>query len=221
MNNKYIAMIPARLGSQRLKKKNLALLNGIPLISHAIRKCLQLDCFDQVWVNSEDDVIGQIAIDEGAFFHKRPSDLANNKATSEDFICEFLKCHDCEALFQVHSIAPLLNGSEINDFVKFYSKNEFDTLYSCINDQIEVAYENKPVNFTFSEKTNSQNLTPVQRMTWAITAWKRSIFLEAINKNKNATYFGKKGFYPVSAHSGHVIKTHDDLLIASALLNIK
>jgi CMP-N-acetylneuraminic acid synthetase len=31
-----VAMVPARMGSERLKMKNLALLNGQPLISYAI-----------------------------------------------------------------------------------------------------------------------------------------------------------------------------------------
>ena len=50
---KIIAMIPARLGSQRLKQKNLQLLNGIPLISHAINKAKNSNIFNEIWVNSE------------------------------------------------------------------------------------------------------------------------------------------------------------------------
>ena len=38
MSVSKIAMIPARMGSQRLKHKNLRLLGGIPLITRAIRK---------------------------------------------------------------------------------------------------------------------------------------------------------------------------------------
>ena len=35
---KIIAMIPTRIGSQHLKKKNLIKIYGIPLITHAIMK---------------------------------------------------------------------------------------------------------------------------------------------------------------------------------------
>jgi CMP-N-acetylneuraminic acid synthetase len=219
-DTKYIGMIPARLGSQRLKKKNLALLNGVPLIAHAIRKCFAANCFDEVWVNSESEEIAEVARAEGAKFHARPSELANNVATSEDFVADFFEKHPCEAMFQVHSIAPLLSADEVRGFVDYYKTHDYDALLSCINDQIEVAFEGKPVNFTFAEKTNSQDLKPLQRITWSITAWRRSVFLAAIGCGETATYSGRIGFYPVGPMSGHVIKTQLDLDIAASLLSI-
>ena len=56
-----IAMIPARMGSQRLPKKNLAPLDGVPLIVRAIRKCKAVGLFDEIWVNSEHPDFGAIA----------------------------------------------------------------------------------------------------------------------------------------------------------------
>ncbi|MEM6603043.1 MAG: NTP transferase domain-containing protein [Pseudomonadota bacterium] len=218
LKSKYIAMIPARLGSQRLQKKNLLPLEGVPLIAHAIRKCFQAECFDEIWVNTESDEIAEVAITEGARIHKRPASLANNVATSEDFITEFLTHHPCEAVFQVHSIAPLLTAQEVEEFVKHYKTHDQDVLLSCIHDQIEVAFDGEPVNFTFAEKTNSQDLRPLQRITWSITAWRYQTFLDAVAQKKAATYAGKVSFYPVSAASGHVIKTQHDLDVASALL---
>ena len=91
-------------------------------------------------------------------------------------------------------------------------------MLSCIEDQIEVAFQGVPVNFTFAEKTNSQDLTPVQRITWSITGWTRETFLAANAAGQTATYAGSVGFFPVSAISGHVIKTQSDLDVAEALL---
>ena len=81
MSVSKIAMIPARMGSQRLKHKNLRLLGGIPLITRAIRKCKQANIFDEIWVNSEHSDFGNIASEEHVFFHKRPEELGNDTAT--------------------------------------------------------------------------------------------------------------------------------------------
>ena len=217
---KKIAVIPARLGSQRLKKKNLKPLCGKPLITRAIHKCIEADCFDEIYVNSESLVFKEIAEKEGVNFYHRAEHLGNNSATSEDFISDFLQNIDCSWVFQVHSIAPLLTAKEVESFVSFAENSDYQSIFSCIEDQIEVAYMNSPVNFNFSQKTNSQDLKPVQRITWSISGWKKESFLDAINKNKCATYNGKIGFFKVSPISGHVIKTKDDLKIAEAYASI-
>jgi CMP-N-acetylneuraminic acid synthetase len=216
-----IAMIPARMSSQRLKKKNLRELSGVPLIIRAIRKCKAAGIFDEIWVNSEHPVFGEIASKEKVKFHKRPKKLADNKATSEAYVYDFLKAHSCQYLFQVHTIAPLVTAKDIKNFVNCMLKNNYDVLLSVVNEQIECIFKGKPVNFTFNRKTNSQELIPVQRLTWAITGWKRSGYIKAYEKKKCATYSGKIGCYPMNRSAGHIIKTAEDLKIAQALLNIK
>lgn len=215
-----LAMIPARMGSQRLRKKNLRELNGVPLIVRVIRKCQAAGCFDEIWVNSEDAAFGPIAEAEGVRFYQRPKELGNNQATSEEFLADFFQNVECERLVQVHSIAPLLTAEEVKGFVEAWAKTDHDVMLSCILDQIEVAYKDQPVNFTFAYKTNSQDLTPVQRITWPITGWKRDRFLAALAAGDTGSYAGSIGFFPVSSISGHVIKTERDLRIAEALLPI-
>jgi len=217
---KILAMIPARLGSQRLKQKNLQLLNGVPLITHAIRKAKKSELFDEIWVNSEADVFSEIACAEEVFFHKRPEELANNRATSEDFVYEFLKSHPCDYVVQVHSIAPLLSVEDIIRFVEEVKKNQADVVLSTEDVQIECAYQNKPVNFTYDEKTNSQELNPIQRITWSITAWKRDTYINAYESKKCATYSGKVTYFTINKLAAHIIKTQEDLDIAEALYKV-
>lgn len=211
-----LAMIPARMGSQRLKRKNLREIDGVPLIAHAIRRCQEADIFTEIWVNSEHLAFGEIAEKEGARFHRRPDELANNQATSEQYVYEFLTKHSCDYLFQVHSIAPLMTPGEIRGFVEAMLKEGVDVMLSAVYEQIECAYRNQPVNFTFDEKTNSQDLDPVQRITWAMTGWRPPAYREAFEAGKCATYAGTVGFFPVNRMAGHVIKTEDDLRIAEA-----
>ena len=50
---KIVCMIPARLGSQRVKNKNLKLLGDKPLIKHIIHSAKQVKYFDNIYINSE------------------------------------------------------------------------------------------------------------------------------------------------------------------------
>jgi len=215
---KTIAMIPARMGSQRLRAKNLRELAGVPLIARAIRKCRAAAVFDEVWVNSEHPAFGEIAAAEGVRFHQRPEELGSNQATSEQFVREFLEKHSCEYVFQVHSIAPLLTAQEVRGFVEAMRASEFDCLLSYEPIQIECAIGGAPVNFVYSEKTNSQELRPIQRIAWSITGWRRSTYLEAAGAGRCATYAGRIGMHPVSHLAAHVIKTEEDLQFAEAVL---
>ena len=211
---RVIAMIPARMGSQRLKKKNLRLINGISLIAHAIQRCKKANCFEEIWVNSEDLIFKDIAYQEEVNFYHRDKLLANNNATSEDFITDFLKKHDCDFLVQVHSIAPLLHPTQITEFTNFLRSNNFDTLLSFEEIQIECCINGKPINFDFNKKTNSQELNPIQRISWNISGWRRSSFLDSKKSNKCATYNGEIGFFKTNEVSSHVIKTKNDLELA-------
>lgn len=212
-----IAMIPARMGSQRLKKKNLRELRGVSLIVRAIRKCQAAGCFDEIWVNSEHGDFAAIAEAEGVGFHQRPEALGNAVATSEQYVAEFLEAHPCETLFQVHSIAPLLTVADIESFVGRMDAEDFDCLLSVEEIQIECALKGEPLNFVLSEKTNSQELDPVQRISWSITGWKREPYLAAARGGRCATYCGRVGMHALSPFATHVIKTEQDLQVAEAL----
>lgn len=208
---KIVAMIPARLGSKRLPKKNLEEFMGMTLIEWAIHRAGASGAFDEVWVNSESSVFRDIASNAGASFHLRPEELGSDQATSEQFVGDFLRSVECDFVVQLHSITPLLSVSEISKFVAQVRTSEFDTLLSGVEDNLEHIFEGKPVNFRWTEKSNSQDLKPVMRITWPITAWRRSYFLRAQAEGLCATYSGEIGYFPVSKFAGHAIKYKEDL----------
>jgi len=209
-NPKIICMIPARMGSQRLKQKNLRLLNGIPLITHAIRKAKKVDLFNEIWVNSEHEKFNEIALEEGVNFHKRPEELANNTATSEDFVYEFMQKHDCVYLLQLHTIAPLLELETIKKFTHQLITIEPDAQFSVVLEQIECCYDGKPINFNPKIKTNSQELKPIQRITWSITGWKTNKYITAYENGECATYTGVNNFFVIMREEGLIVKTEED-----------
>jgi hypothetical protein len=120
-------------------------------------------------------------------------------------------------MLQVHSIAPLLTVEDIKAFESIVREGEYDAVMSVVDENLECVYHDKPVNFTFREKQNSQDLDPVRRIVWAVTAWRRETFLATAAAGGCATYAGRVGYSPVSRMAGHVIKTQEDLDIAAAL----
>lgn len=214
---RVIAMIPARLGSQRLKQKNLLEINGVPMIVLAIRKVAVMRCFDEVWVNSDSEIFGDLAKTEGVLFHKRPVELGGNNATSEHFVYEFLKAHPCDYLVQIHSIAPLLSSAEIAAFTKRLVEGENETLLSGVTEQIQCMMDGSPLNFSFTLMDNTQTLEPIQRISWSITGWNAKTYLEAFEAGGCATFHGRVGFFPLSRPAGMVVKLDEDYRIVKAL----
>ena len=83
MRPKIYAMIPARIGSQRLKLKNLALLNNKPLIYYAIHSAKNSKVFDKIFINSDDAVFKKIANRYKIDFYKRRKNLGSSNAKSD------------------------------------------------------------------------------------------------------------------------------------------
>src|SRR3954468_252305 len=76
-----VAIIPARGGSVRLPRKNIADFLGQPIIAYTVAAALQSKCFDRVIVSTEDDEIGAIAAKAGAQVLPRDTALATSTAT--------------------------------------------------------------------------------------------------------------------------------------------
>lgn len=76
------AIIPARGGSKGLPGKNIADLNGIPLIAWSILAARKSGVCERVIVTSDDDAILDVARSYGAECFKRPADLAADDTTT-------------------------------------------------------------------------------------------------------------------------------------------
>jgi len=76
---KIISLIPARGGSKAIKKKNIKLMAGEPLIHYAISASLDAKKIDRTIVSTDDKEIVEIAKSNGAETpFLRPSELAQD-----------------------------------------------------------------------------------------------------------------------------------------------
>ena len=87
---KIICMVPARLNSKRVSRKNIRLINGKPLIGYVLETLQACKQFDAIFVNSEAEIFGDIAKHYGVNFYKRPSALSSDTATNDQFMLDFM-----------------------------------------------------------------------------------------------------------------------------------
>lgn len=84
MNKKIICIILARGGSKGLPKKNLKILNDVPLVSRPISHALSSKFINDVVVSTDDKDIADIAIKYGAEVpFLRPKELSGDLSTTE------------------------------------------------------------------------------------------------------------------------------------------
>ena len=180
---KIIAMIPARMGSQRVKQKNIRLLNGKPLISHIVDTAVKSGVFDEIYINSESDIFKETAEYYKIKFYKRPEHLSSNSATNDDFVLDFIKNVDGDLLVQLLCTSPFLSTDEIISFVQDIKDKKLDTLISVKNEQIECVFNGKPINFDEKGQTlPSQDLKPIQAYACGIMGWKYDSFFQNMKK---------------------------------------
>ena len=91
-----LAVIPARGGSKRIPRKNVALFAGRPMIAYAIAVAQESGLFDHVLVSTDDDEIAEVARGLGAQVpFVRPAELANDHAVTAAVVVHAVqRCQD-------------------------------------------------------------------------------------------------------------------------------
>ena len=122
--NSCIAVIPARGGSKSIKKKNLKLLKGKPLIYYSINHALISKKIDSVYVTSDSKEILDIAIKYGAAPILRPPELADDIIHPEPsvihVILEFFKVNNFlpECTIMLQPTSPIRELNDIDNSIQ-------------------------------------------------------------------------------------------------------
>ena len=130
-----ICLIPARYGSKRLKRKNIKLFYGKPLIEYAIRNAKKSKLFDKIIVSTDSKIIAKISKKYGADIpFMRPKKISDDKSTDEDVRNHFYKYCKKNNIFPqyicyLYATTPLLKPiTLIKSFNFFKRKKKFREL---------------------------------------------------------------------------------------------
>ncbi len=220
VKSKHItAMIPARMGSQRLSQKNLVLLAGEPLVSYAIHAAKGSRVFDRVVVNSENQVFEEVAQLYGAEFYLRPDHLATSEARSDDVVRDFILNHPTDVVVWVNPIAPLQPSQEVQAVVTHFVEKNLDSLITVREEMVHCNFRGRPLNYNPEEKfARTQDLDPIERFVYSLMIWKTETFMTTYDQKGYAFLFGKMGFYPVCRESAIIVKKEEDIRMCEYIL---
>ena len=218
---KLVAMIPARMGSKRIPKKNIRYMLDKPLIQYPIDLAKESNAFESIWINTESPALGSAGARMGAQFHQRPPELSSDTATNRDFVYDFLKKHECDYVVMINPTSPALRIDTLKRFIAYLQNNSYDTIMSVMSLQAEGFIRGEKINFDGHDKIPSQLLTPIETVVWAVTAWKRDTFLSLEEKGQCPIFGGNMGRFVISKDEAPDLDTEEDWRIAEAVLTAR
>tara|TARA_B110000008_G_scaffold126208_1_gene128795 strand:+ start:162 stop:848 length:687 start_codon:yes stop_codon:yes gene_type:complete len=132
-----VAIIPARIGSKRILRKNIKKFAGKPIIYYSIEAALLSKLFDHVIVSTDDQEIARIAKKCGAEVpFIRPYDLANDTALTSDVVIHSIKWAlnndwDIKEVCCIYATAPFIEIDNIKEGQKMLSTGLWSYVFSA------------------------------------------------------------------------------------------
>lgn len=132
-----LGIVPARGGSKGIPRKNLALLDGRPLIAWTIQSALESGEFERLIVSTDDSEIAEVARREGADVpFIRPAEFARDVAPAIGVIRHALDAlgpgvsGSSSSVAYLQPTSPFRTAAQLREAVELFKKQQPDTLVS-------------------------------------------------------------------------------------------
>ena len=225
---KLLALVPARGGSKRLKRKNILPFAGEPLISRTIKSGLASKFVDRLIVTTEDPEIAAVSEEWGADVpFIRSSELATDTAETIDVIRDTLERVEAlgdqfEYLLLLQPTSPLRTTKHINESIELLLTKQADSIIgvTALDHPVEWTAEIPDdlsltdLFSTIPKTTRSQNYPVRYRVNGAI-------YLGRISRivSENSLFLRSKAYaYKMDMLHSIDIDSYEDFILAEFLL---
>lgn len=131
MENKIIAIIPARGGSKRVPKKNIKELKGKPLIEWTLEAAYKSKLLDEVIVSTDDKDIEEF-IKRGEVVIRRPDHLAQDWSRSVDVMIDALRLMGNCIVVCLQPTSPFRTTNDIDNAINIYKNHRCESVISVV-----------------------------------------------------------------------------------------
>jgi CMP-N-acetylneuraminic acid synthetase len=148
-----IVVVPARGGSKRFPRKNIASLAGRPLLAYCIAAAQQARNIDAVYVSTEDDEITKVAKRYGAQVpFQRPVELAGDHVPADAAVADLVRrLHDdhgqeIDIVVLIQPTSPFVTAAHIDASVELLrAEPDLDS----VTTMAELDNRHHPYNLSF------------------------------------------------------------------------
>ena len=158
-----IGFIPARCGSESIPLKNIRNFNGKPLIYWTIKAAQHSNSIDEIYIATDCLEIESVVKSFGfskVKVYQRDSENANNTASTESVMLEFIKKsnfdnHDLFILIQATS--PMTKNDDFENALKQLTEEKSDSLLTCVrNKRFYWSNDAEPLNYDLNNRPRRQ-----------------------------------------------------------------
>lgn len=216
LQEKLIAIVPARGGSKRLPGKNLLTVRGLPLLAHTIIQAKKSQLVEEVFISTDDDQIASVATRYGAQVIKRPVELADDRSSSESAVLHVLDVIENgggklpSATMMLQCTSPVRRVDDIDNAIRQFFAEDADSLLSgCFTKHFiwrRLADGAEPINYDLNNRIRSQDVEPQFQENGSIYITRTSLLRSTKNRMG-----GKISIYEMEFWSQFEIDQRDDL----------
>ena len=207
-----VSLLPARGGSKGIPNKNIAPLNGKPLIYYAIRASLNSES-QETWVSTDNDEIKRVSIECGARVIDRPAEISKDYSQSEEALLHFCSEVDFDTLVFIQPTSPLVESTHIDTGIQMM--NEYDSIFSVYKEHWVPRWtkEVNPDGWDVNNRPMRQQMDEKYVENGAFYITKKENLLQS-----KLRYSGKIGVVEMPLHKSFQIDTEEALALIGNML---
>ena len=207
-----VSLLPARGGSKGIPNKNIAPLNGKPLIYYAIQASLNSES-QETWVSTDNDEIKRVSIECGARVIDRPAEISKDYSQSEEALLHFCSEVDFDTLVFIQPTSPLVESTHIDTGIQMM--NEYDSVFSVYKEHWVPRWtkEINPDEWDVNNRPMRQQMDEKYVENGAFYITKKDNLLQS-----KLRYSGKIGVVEMPLHKSFQIDTEEDLALIGNML---
>jgi len=211
------AIIPARGGSKRLRRKNLLPFDGQPLVARAVKTAIASGCFARVIVSTDDAEIAEAAENAGGEVpFLRPAELAGDTASSVDVMLHavtVLGASDAvpASVALIQATSPFLSCEHIRAALQLFKSGGFVSLSS-----MKAVNQYPEWMFRIDADSRAMPESPGGIVAAASSLPRRHIENGAIYLVQTAWLLAERSLYNFSQHGCYLMSETDSVDIDTA-----